>query len=140
MKGQIDDQQRIAFRKQKAIYKRLGYKTESKGSEYFQELIEYLKIDNIDNSGKKLSEREAKKNILSECIELYAFDIECGRKKFYSSLLEFFNKSPKSSYETFDEYFERAEKIIVKEIVKYYNKYVIDGEIDKNSSNNYKIR
>ena len=61
MKGQIDDQQRIAFRKQKAIYKRLGYKTESKGYEYFQELIEYLKIDNIDNSEKNYQNEKQKR-------------------------------------------------------------------------------
>lgn len=140
MKEQKDDGKKQISRKQDAIFKKLGYNPESIGASYFLELIEYLKIEYAEEPEKKLSEKEDQKQILSDCLELYAFGIECGKKNFNSRLLEFFNKTRKSSHETFEEYLERADKIIVKETVKYYNSYVINGEKDKNSDNNYKLR
>lgn len=140
MKEQKDDGKKQISRKQDAIFKKLGYNPESIGASYFLELIEYLKIDYAEEPDKKLSNKEDQQQILSACLELYAFGIECGKKNFNSRLLEFFNKTPKGSHETFEEYLERADKIIVKETVKYYNSYVINSKKDKNSDNNYKLR
>ncbi len=129
--------------KHKRNFKELGFNIESKGCEYFIDVVDWIKKENDELKSKnkeELTEEELKENIPSYCLEIYHFDRECGRISFYKEILKFLNKEAERPEESFDEYVVRAENIISNAAIGYYNLYVKHNDDLQNNINKTKVK